>query len=148
MFRLKLLLSLGILSGLILCPVSRTLAQGYGQCFGAESCTEPCPAANACFQDAHCPAGMRCALCCSPDGSDFCAPSSCGCNPATNQWGCTRDCNGECVRIIPVVSEWGLMIMVLLLLTAGTICLRRPECRVHLCAALTFSIVAVTPGAG
>ncbi len=147
MFRLKIMLSVGILSGVILCGVSTTSAQSYGQCFGGESCTEPCPAANACFQDAHCPAGTKCAFCCAPDGNDFCAPSTCGCNPTTNQWGCTHDCNGECVRMIPAVSEWGLMIMVLLFLATGALCLRRTGRRVALAAALIFSSVAFTPRA-
>ncbi len=33
--------------------------------------------------------------------------------------------DGECVNIIPTVSEWGLIIMTLLALTAGTIVFAR-----------------------
>ena len=37
--------------------------------------------------------------------------------------------HNHCVRPIPTVSEWGLIVMTLLLLTAGTIVIRRVKTR-------------------
>ncbi len=106
-----------MLTGAVLCTVTTAWAGGFGVCEG-EGCTEPCPAENACMSDADCAAGMIC--------GPGCAPSFCACNPETDQWGCTRDCNGQCAPApIPTLSEWGLIIMALFLLAAGTVVIGR-----------------------
>ncbi len=118
---------------------SSALGGGFGVCEG-EGCTEPCPAEGACLSDADCAAGMIC--------GPGCAPSGCGCDPITDTWGCTRDCNGVCVPApIPTLSVWGLIIMGLLLLAVGTICVRRRRCRFAWCFALTFTAVGIAQGA-
>lgn len=51
------------------------------------TCKGPNPAG--CVQTG-CPDGQECVT----DDADACTPSSCGCDPATDTWICTTDCNG------------------------------------------------------
>ena len=112
---------------ILFCATSSAWGSGFGICEG-EGCTEPCPAENACRNDADCAEGMICNSNCVP--SDCCFPSFCGCNPNTNQWGCTLDCHGECIpNPIPSASHWGLVIMTLFLLAAGTMVIGRRNMR-------------------
>jgi hypothetical protein len=101
-----------------LCTMTPARGGGFGVCEG-EGCTEPCPAEGACLRDADCAEGMTC--------RPACAPSICYCDPIRDTWGGgTRDCNGICAPApIPTVSGWGVIIMMLLLLTAEKICMRR-----------------------
>ncbi len=118
-------LGLAVLAGWLLCTASTLRANGFGVCEG-EGCTEPCPAENACETDTDCDPGMICQEVCDPVDCPVCVPSHCSCDPLTDTWGCTRDCVGLCVPApMPTVSEWGLIVMALLLLAAGTICVRR-----------------------
>ncbi len=63
--------------------------------------------------------GCACGFDCGP-----CEPI-CGdgaCSESENECNCPSDCGTECVvSPVPTVSEWGLIVMTLLLLTAGTI---------------------------
>jgi len=67
--------------------------------------------------------------CCLPDSTcqDGLTPAQCTALSGTHQGGCSvcTGAPGECPAPIPTVSEWGLAAMTLLVLTAGTIILRR-----------------------
>ncbi len=100
---------------------------------------DPCPddTDNACL-DAQCGDAV-----CELDEDCVNCPLDCGdcpvcgneiCQEGEDCETCPEDClceegevcvDGECVNIIPTVSEWGLIIMALLLLTAGTIVFAR-----------------------
>ncbi len=71
-------------------------------------------------------------------GGIYCPDGSCNfgetCESCPEDCTCEEDCpceegeacvDGECVNIIPTVSEWALIVMTLLALTAGTIVFAR-----------------------
>jgi hypothetical protein len=53
-------------------------------------CEGPNPADLGCAADADCGAEEVCSV-------EGCAPSYCGCDPATGQWACSKDCGPACV---------------------------------------------------
>ncbi len=67
--------------------------------------------------------------CCLPDSTcqDGLTPPQCTALSGTHQGGCSvcSGAPGECDVSIPTVSEWGVAAMTLLVLTAGTVILRR-----------------------
>ena len=67
--------------------------------------------------------------CCLPDSTcqDGLTPAQCTALSGTHQGGCSvcTGAPGECPAPIPTVSEWGTAAMTLLVLTAGTVILRR-----------------------
>jgi len=70
--------------------------------------------------------GVLCALA-MPMTNVFGEPGYCGdgiCNFGETCESCEMDC-GPCQPAIPTVSEWGLIVMTLLALTAGTIVFAR-----------------------
>ena len=70
--------------------------------------------------------GVLCALA-MPMTNVFGEPGYCGdgiCNFGEDCESCEMDC-GPCEPAIPTVSEWGLIVMTLLALTAGTIVFAR-----------------------
>lgn len=89
-----------------------------GECIDGQYCNEPCPAENSCIDKSDCAPGQTC----EPD----CLPSQCWCDQATGEWACTDDCAGLCVgEPIPTVSEWGVIVITLLFLTAGSLLFMR-----------------------
>ncbi len=96
---------------------------GIGICLDEEQCTEPCPASGACFVDYDCGGDLICVPPMEPPDY-LCLPSFCGCDPIGDGWACTQDCAGKCVPEVPAVSEWGIVCLGLLLLTAGSVVLR------------------------
>ncbi len=70
--------------------------------------------------------GVLCALA-MPMTNVFGEPGYCGdgiCNFGETCESCEMDC-GPCLAPVPTVSEWGLIVMTLLALTAGTIVFAR-----------------------
>lgn len=96
---------------------------GPNACFG-DGCTAPCPAENACVTDADCRPGVTC--------EPGCISGFCDCDPKLNGWACTDDCAfDECSGVaIPAVSNWGVVIMVLAFLLAGSIVIRGRRIRI------------------
>ena len=80
-----------------------------------------------------------CGACCLPDGScqDDMTTSQCAVVPGGGSFRgagsvCLGDADGNgiddlCERLIPTVSEWGLLILALLLLTLGKVCFGRRQ---------------------
>lgn len=108
---------------------------GDGACQPSEdcdTCPEDCGPCGVCG-DGNCGPGEDCENC-----EQDCGPCPvCGdeiCEEGEDCETCPEDCpceegevcvDGECVNIIPTVSEWGLIIMALLALTAGTLIFAR-----------------------
>jgi len=96
---------------------------GNGSCESGENrCTCPSDCGGFCGDGTCCP-GETCN--CPADCGGSCGDGACNCDESCCT--CPQDCQGLCSDgiCIPTMSEWGLLVMAVLVLTAGTVVVMR-----------------------
>jgi hypothetical protein len=105
--------------GVILAIANQVPAQAYfGDPLGY--CSTPCPS-QTCYDNDDCEPGFSCVPYGTIPGMG-CTPGSCNCDDE-GIWWCTGDCAPICVAdtmLVPAASPWGVALLALLVLSAGT----------------------------